>query len=74
MFGPTRVEVKGWRKLHNDELPNVYSFPNIIRTISFKYNEMSGACNTHGGGEKCVQNFGWKLERPRCRWEYNIKK
>jgi hypothetical protein len=34
MFGPKRDEVTGeWRKLHNEELHNFYSSPNIIRTI-----------------------------------------
>jgi hypothetical protein len=33
IFGPKR-EVKGdWRKLHNEELHNLYSSPNIIRMI-----------------------------------------
>jgi hypothetical protein len=32
--GPKRDEVTGeWRKLHNEELHNLYSFPNIIRQI-----------------------------------------
>jgi hypothetical protein len=32
-----------------------------------------------GGGERCLQGFGWEaqrqetLGRPRCRWEDNIK-
>jgi hypothetical protein len=34
IFGPKRDEVTGeWRKLHNEELHNLYSFPNIIRRI-----------------------------------------
>jgi hypothetical protein len=34
IFGPKRDEVTGdWRKLHNEELHNVYSSSNIIRTI-----------------------------------------
>jgi hypothetical protein len=34
IFGPKRDEVAGdWRKLHNDELHNVYSSPNLIRMI-----------------------------------------
>jgi hypothetical protein len=35
IFGPKRDDVTGdWRKLHNDELHNSYSSPNIIRMIS----------------------------------------
>jgi hypothetical protein len=34
IFGPKRDEVTGeWRKLHNEELHNLYSSPNIIRHI-----------------------------------------
>jgi hypothetical protein len=33
MFGPKRDEVKDWRKLHNEELHNLYSSPSIIRMI-----------------------------------------
>jgi hypothetical protein len=33
-FGLKRDEVTGdWRKMHNEELYNLYSSPNIIRTI-----------------------------------------
>jgi hypothetical protein len=33
-FGPKRGEVTGrWRKLHNEELHNLYSSPSIIRMI-----------------------------------------
>jgi hypothetical protein len=33
-FGPKRDEVMGdWRELHNEELLNIYSSPNIIRMI-----------------------------------------
>jgi hypothetical protein len=33
-FGPKRDEVTGeWRKLHSEELHNMYSSPNIIRQI-----------------------------------------
>ena len=40
---------------------------------------MGGACGTFGGVESCVQGFGGEpkgkgpLERPRLRWEDNIK-
>jgi hypothetical protein len=34
IFGPKRDEVTGeWRKLHNEELHNLYSSPDIIRKI-----------------------------------------
>jgi hypothetical protein len=34
IFGPKRDEVMGdWRKLHNEELHNLYSSPNTIRMI-----------------------------------------
>jgi hypothetical protein len=34
IFGPRRDEGTGdWRKLHNEELHNLYSSPNIIRII-----------------------------------------
>ena len=33
-FGPERYEVRGeWRKLHNEELHDLYSSPNISRVI-----------------------------------------
>jgi hypothetical protein len=34
IFGPKRGEVTGeWRKLHNEELHNLYSSPDIIRQV-----------------------------------------
>jgi len=37
MFGPERDEVTGkWRKLHNEELNDPYSSPNIVRVIKSK--------------------------------------
>jgi hypothetical protein len=34
IFGPKRDEVTGeWRKLHNEELRDLYSSPNTVRTI-----------------------------------------
>jgi hypothetical protein len=33
IFGSKRQEDVSWRKLHNDELHNLYSSPNIVRVI-----------------------------------------
>jgi hypothetical protein len=34
IFGPKREEVaRGWRRLHNKELHNIYASPNIVRII-----------------------------------------
>jgi len=53
IFGPKRDEVKGeWRKLHNEELNDLYSSPNIFRVI--KYGRMRWAGHVarmmEGGG------------------------
>jgi hypothetical protein len=35
IFGPKREAVTGeWRKLHNEELDDLYSSPNIVRVIN----------------------------------------
>jgi hypothetical protein len=34
VFGPKRDEMTGeWRKLHNEELNDLYSLPNIVRVV-----------------------------------------
>jgi hypothetical protein len=34
IFGPKREEVAGgWRRLHNEELHNLYASPNVIRGV-----------------------------------------
>jgi hypothetical protein len=33
IFGPKTNELIGWRKLHNEELHNLYCSPSIIRMI-----------------------------------------
>jgi hypothetical protein len=43
IFGPKRDEVTGeWRKLHNEELPDLYSSPSIIRIIKSKRMRWTG--------------------------------
>jgi hypothetical protein len=43
-----------WRKLHNEELHNFYSSPNIIIMIKSKEDEMGRAYSTNGGAEECI--------------------
>jgi hypothetical protein len=69
----------GWRKLHNEELHNLYSFPSIIRMI--KSRRMRWAGHVARMGEKrnayriLVGTPEGKrpLGRPRRRWVDNIK-
>jgi hypothetical protein len=43
IFGPKRdEETGGWRKLHNEELHNLYSSPSIIRMIKSKRMRWTG--------------------------------
>jgi hypothetical protein len=53
-----RDEVTGnWRKLHNEELNNLYSSPNIVWVIKSRI-RWAGHVAHMGGGEWCVQGFG----------------
>jgi hypothetical protein len=51
IFGPKRDRVTGrWRKLHNEELHNLYSSPSIIRII--KIRTVGGTCSAYGEQER----------------------
>ena len=59
VFGPKRDEVtREWRKLHNEELRDLYSLPNSVRVL--KSRRMGGACGAYGGGERCAQGSSWE--------------
>ena len=54
IFGPKRNEVIGeWRKLHNEELNDLYSSPNIIQVIKSRRMRWEGQL-THTGGRRDV--------------------
>jgi hypothetical protein len=75
LFGPKRDEVAGgWRKLHNEELHNLYSSPSIIRIIQSR--RMRWAEHVARMGEKRNADrilVGRPLGRARRRWVHNIK-
>jgi hypothetical protein len=54
IFAPKRDEVTGgWRKLHNEELHNLYSFPSIIRMIKSRRMRWAGHV-ARMGEEECI--------------------
>jgi hypothetical protein len=79
IFGPKRDEVTGeWRKLHNEDLNDLYSLPNIVRVVKSRRIRWAGHV-ARMGRRRRVQGFVGKPEgkrplgRPRCRWEDNIR-
>jgi hypothetical protein len=68
IFGPKRYEVTGeWRKLHNEELHDLHSSPNIVRMIKSIRMRWAGHV-AWMGGERRVQGFGWGNLRERDHW------
>jgi hypothetical protein len=55
IFGPMKDEVTGeLRKLHKEELCDLYSSPSIITNNTVEEDEMGGACSTNWGEEECI--------------------
>ena len=51
VFGPKRDEVTGeWRKLHNEELSDLYSLPNIVRVVKSRRMRWAGHVTRMGKG------------------------
>ena len=80
IFGPKRDEVtREWRKLHNEELNDLYSSPNIVRVIKLRRMRWAGHVAHMGERRRVYRILVGKREgkrplgRPRCRWEDNIK-
>ena len=80
IFEPKRDEIIGeWRKLHNEELDDMYSSTNIIRVIKSIRMRWVGHVACMGERRGAYRNLLGKTEekrplgRPRRRWEDNIK-
>ena len=80
VFGPKRDEVTGdWRKLHNEELSDLYSLPNTVRVIKSRRMRWAVHVARMGDGRGMHRVLVGKAEgkrplgRPRRRWEDNIK-
>jgi hypothetical protein len=80
VFGPKRDEViVECRKLHNEELSDLYSLPNIVRVVKTRRMRWAGHVARMGEGRVVYRVLVGKPEgksplgRPRRRWEDNIK-
>jgi len=80
VFGPKRDEVKGeWRKLHNKELNDLYSLPNIVWMVKSRRMRWAGHVARMGKDRGVHRVLVGKPERkrplgrPRFRWEDNMK-
>jgi hypothetical protein len=80
IFGPKRDDVRGeWRKLHNEELRDLYSSPSIITIINSKRMRRAGHVARMGEKRNAYKLLVGKPEgkrplgRPRRRWVDNIR-
>jgi hypothetical protein len=80
IFGPKRCELTGeWRKLHSEELHNLYSSPDIIRQVKSRRMRWAGHVVRMGEERKVYKVLVGKPEgkrplgRPGRRWEDGIR-
>jgi len=68
IFGPRREEVTGeWRRLHNEELNDLYSSPNIVRVIKSRKMRWAGHVTRMGEERGCIGSW-WGSRRERVQW------
>ena len=68
IFGPRRDEVTGeWRQLHNEELNDLYSSPNIVRVIKSRRMRWAGHVARMGEERGCIGSW-WGNRRERVHW------
>jgi hypothetical protein len=60
IFGPKRGEVTGeWRKIHNEELHDLYSSPTIVRVMKSRRMGWAGHVARMGRRDVCT-GFWWE--------------
>jgi len=90
IFGPRKDEVTGeWRRLHNDELNDLYSSPNIVQVIKLRRMRWAGHVARMGEERECIGSWwgncregdhwgdlgvdGWILGWISSRWDVGIR-
>jgi hypothetical protein len=69
IFGQKTAEVMGgWRKLHNEELHNLYSSPSIIRMIKSRRMRWAGHV-ARLGSRGLGLGYWWEFQKERDQWD-----